>query len=206
MAETDRQRRKLWRRCRRIAATVSLPTPFEVTTFTAALSQRLGRPVELLPLPIRSAGPCGVLVSTDRAEYIGYPADTALLHQQHIVLHEVGHLLCGHQGTEVLGQAARENLLPHLSDELIHRVLGRSGYTDAQEREAELFASLVLNRVARHRPVLPPTTPAGALARFGLLFDLAPETVSAEAAGPRALTAEAAAPESAAPEPGGPRA
>lgn len=161
------ERRRLWRRCRKLAGTVPLPVPFELPAFTAGLSARLGRPVELLPLPAGSRGTCGVLVSTDRAEYIGYPSDTTLLHQQHIVLHEVGHLLCGHQGT---GTAAVGTLVPHLSGELIHRVLGRDAYTDVQEQEAELFASLLLHRAAgRSEPTAVLETEQEA--RLGVLFD-----------------------------------
>ncbi len=181
--------RELWRRCRRIAATVTPPSPFDPSVFAAALSARLGRTVELLPLPAGSLGPCGVLVSTDRADYIGYPADTTPLHQQHIVLHEVGHLLCGHHDTADRGPAdadtgagaAARELLPHLSPELVRRVLGRSAYSEVQEQEAEVFASLVLHRTARlpAAPTAPGSAeaggpaeprPGGATARLGGLF------------------------------------
>ncbi|GAA2139486.1 hypothetical protein GCM10009760_21850 [Kitasatospora kazusensis] len=175
------QRRQLWRRCRRIADTLPVSAEFDHTALTASLSQRLGRPLELLPLPSSSCGPCGLLISTDRAEYIGYPSHTSPLHQRHIVLHEVGHLLCGHRGDSVLGPAAAEALLPSLPGELIHRVLGRSVYTEVQEQEAEVFASLVLHRAVQQRPVRLPGRPpvaagpadAEAAARLGSLFDAA---------------------------------
>jgi hypothetical protein len=44
---------------------------------------------------------------------------------------------------------AIETLLPHLPAELVHRVLGRTVYSEPQEREAELVASLILYRVGR---------------------------------------------------------
>ncbi|GAA2147392.1 hypothetical protein GCM10009760_38290 [Kitasatospora kazusensis] len=180
------QRRKLWRRCRRIADTLNVPTEFDAAVLADLVSSRLGRPVELVPLPSSTCSPCGVLVTTDRAEYIGYPRDTTPLHQQHIVLHEVGHLLCGHRGSTVLSPAVAAALAPSLSSELINRVLGRSVYTEVQEQEAEVFASLVLHRAADRRPAgrvagPPPARPAGGFgpagttaARLGSLFDAAP--------------------------------
>ncbi|TQF06378.1 ParH-like protein [Kitasatospora acidiphila] len=134
--------------------TLELPEPFGLPALAEVLSERLGRPVEFLPLPAGSLGTCGVLVSTDRAEYIGYPTGTTVLHQQHIVLHEVGHLLGGHQDTTTtpVDSAALGVLAPHLSTELVRRMLGRDVYSDVQEREAELFASLVLHRQAGRRP------------------------------------------------------
>ncbi|MFI5530868.1 ParH-like protein [Kitasatospora sp. NPDC051853] len=145
----DGERRRLWRRCRELAETLALPDPFELPALGEVLSAQLGRPVEFLPLPAGAAGTCGVLISTERAEYIGYPTDTTPLHQQHIVLHEVGHLLCGHQDARSAADGGGvTGLLPHLSGELVRRVLGRSSYDSTQEQEAELFASLVLHRAA----------------------------------------------------------
>ncbi|WP_369182352.1 ImmA/IrrE family metallo-endopeptidase [Streptomyces sp. Y1] len=167
---------ELWRRCREIAQALPLPEPFEVTALAATLAQARGRPLELVPLPGRSRGPCGILASTDRADYIGYPSDTSVLHQQHILLHEVGHLLCGHTGATALGSAASEALMPHLSGELIRRVLGRSAYSDRQEQEAELIATLVLQR-ARHRARAPRPDAGEAddrVARLGSVFGPAP--------------------------------
>ncbi|WP_254552147.1 ImmA/IrrE family metallo-endopeptidase [Kitasatospora sp. MMS16-BH015] len=138
-----------------MAKELALPEPFEPAALTAVLTERLGRPVEFLPLPSGAFGSCGVLVSTDRAEYIGYPADTTPLHQRHIVLHEVGHLLCGHRGAAALAPATERTLLPHLSGELVRRVLGRDGYTEPQEQEAELFATLVAARSSRGGAPLP---------------------------------------------------
>jgi hypothetical protein len=42
-------------------------------------------------------------------------------------------------------------LLPHLSPALIRTVLGRTVYSEPQEREAELIASLIHHRAAQDR-------------------------------------------------------
>ncbi|MFI6849967.1 ParH-like protein [Kitasatospora sp. NBC_00085] len=141
----------LWQRCRGVAESIPLPEPFGIPELTEALALLRGRPIELMPLSGPEHSPCGVLISTDRADYIGYPADTTALHQQHIVLHEIGHLLCGHTGGSGPSTAVPAALTTQLSEELVRRVLGRSGYTERQEQEAELVASLALQR-ALHRP------------------------------------------------------
>jgi hypothetical protein len=51
-------------------------------------------------------------------------------------------------------------LLPDLDPDLVERMLGRTSYTDPQEQEAEMVASLLLARRGRHMPAAP--TPEGA--------------------------------------------
>ncbi|MFD9795251.1 ParH-like protein [Streptomyces sp. NPDC059070] len=135
-------------RCRRIAGELRLPEPFSVVRLVAAVAEQRGRPLELLALPSLERVPCGVLVATDSRDYIGYPAATTVLHKQHIVLHEIGHLICGHLDTSAEAPALSAALAPHLSPELVRRVLGRSHYSDEQEREAELVASLIALRAS----------------------------------------------------------
>ncbi|MFI9388145.1 hypothetical protein [Kutzneria sp. NPDC052558] len=143
------QDKRLWRRCRELAESVPVPAPFRTDTFVAAVAEHRGRPIELMPAAAGAGAPCGLLMTTDRADYILYPADTTELHQQHILLHEVAHLLCGHTGSGEIDAAATKALMPNLSPELVRRVLGRTVYTRDEEQEAELLASLIAQRVAR---------------------------------------------------------
>ncbi|MEU5102390.1 MULTISPECIES: ParH-like protein [unclassified Streptomyces] len=139
----------LWQRCRRLVDDLDLPTPFDTAAFIGMLAQARGRPIELVPVAARPHLPCGLLVTTDRADRILFPADTTPLHQQHIQLHEVAHLLCGHHETSPAVSSAVEVLLPHLPPSLVQRVLGRTVYSEPQEEEAELVASLILSRAAQ---------------------------------------------------------
>lgn len=66
---------------------------------------------------------------------------TSRLHRDHIVLHEIGHLLRDHPGPGGAHPLAR--VLPDLSPELIERLLTRTAYTTDEEQEAELIASLI---------------------------------------------------------------
>ncbi len=138
--------RKMRSRCRRIVSDLRLPHPFSASRLVAAISAQRGRPLELIALPSLERLPCGLLIATDHTDYIGYPASTPL-HQLHIVLHEIGHLLCGHLDGTGLNPTATAALTPHLSPELVRKVLGRDRYADEQEQEAELLASLIGLRV-----------------------------------------------------------
>lgn len=133
-------------------AALSLPDPFDIADFVQSLAGRRGRPIELVPVAGRPNLPCGLLLTTADADYILYAADTTPLHQQHILLHEAAHLLCGHQDGSATLDAAARTLMPGLSPALVERVLGRTIYTEPQEREAEIVASLILSRVSHWSP------------------------------------------------------
>jgi hypothetical protein len=59
-------------------------------------------------------------------------------------------------------------LLPHLPDALVRRVLGRTVYTEPQEHEAELLASLICSRAAREAGA--PQLVDGQQRRLGTMF------------------------------------
>ncbi|WP_328461181.1 ParH-like protein [Streptomyces sp. NBC_00448] len=163
----------MWQRCRRTVDALDLPSPFDATVFVGMLAGTRGRPIELVPVSSARDTPCGLLVTTDRADCIVYAADTTALHQQHILLHEAAHLICGHHETAPAASAAAQVLLPHLSASLVQRVLGRTVYTEPQEQEAELVASLILTRTAQAagstRPAPPPHPQRARLERlFGI--------------------------------------
>jgi hypothetical protein len=157
----DRMEARLWDRCRSRVDGLELPEPFDAEAFIGVLAAGRGRPIGLLPLSARPDVPCGLVVTTRNADWIVYRSDTNGLHRQHILLHEAAHILCGHtegggggeEGEEggdgeAMAAAAR-TLMPHLPAELVRSVLGRSVYTEPDEREAELVASLILHRAAR---------------------------------------------------------
>jgi hypothetical protein len=97
-------------------------------------------------------GPSGVCVSTQAADYIFYEASTSLLHQQHIVLHEIGHLLWGHLTDMTGSEQALRLLLPSLDPRVVIRTLGRGDCTGVTEQQAELVATLIMQRAVRLLP------------------------------------------------------
>ena len=68
-----------------------------------------------------------------------------------VVLHELAHMICDHGAAAglTLGDAAA--LLPALDSAMVARVLGRSRYTEVEEREAELLATMIAERARGSR-------------------------------------------------------
>lgn len=153
--------KELRRLCEQRLCNLELPVPFDVWSLRDRLVQQRGRPITLQPIA-SEAGLLGLWVATDAADVIFYAADTSSLHQQHIILHELSHLLCGHQVLPPSDPAYLQLLLPDISPETIWRVLGRAAYSTDEEREAELLASLILERAAESLVESPPTDPASA--------------------------------------------
>ncbi|MCX3058213.1 ParH-like protein [Streptomyces beihaiensis] len=147
--------RRMWERCRGIVDGLELPDPFDAVTFIGMLGRARERTIEVVPIAHAPHIPCGLLVTTDHTDRILYATDTTPLHQQHILLHEAAHLICGHDKAAPTDSEAASPLLPHLSGALVKRVLGRTVYTEPLEREAELLASLILCR-AEAGPHAPP--------------------------------------------------
>jgi hypothetical protein len=82
-------------------------------------------------------------LSTRSSDYIFFESETSRFHAEHIVLHELGHLLSGHQMGIRDGGETLSGLLPSLDPSTIKRVLGRVSYTTDQEKEAETMASMI---------------------------------------------------------------
>ncbi len=85
-------------------------------------------------------------------DVVVYAADASDAYQDHIIVHELAHILCGHRtGDDPITQGA-DTLFPDLDPQLVRDVLYRSTYTDPQEREAEMIASLFLKQAASDPP------------------------------------------------------
>lgn len=132
-------------RCEARLRALELPIPFDARIFCDMVAAKRGRPIVLRPVTSR-AGPWGLWVALPTADVIFYDLETSQLHQEHIILHEVGHLLCGHRPVPVADAEFLRLLFPDLRPESVQRVLRRASYSGDEEREAELLASLILER------------------------------------------------------------
>lgn len=142
--------RSVWRRARMLARRLPLPEPFDLHRFCDSIAAVRGRAIVLAPLPLSVAGPCGLWLASTRTDLICFEADTSPLHQRHIVLHELGHMLCGHGGSEVLRNSLAD-LVPQLGTRTLQIMLARqhAGYLQRQEAEAEAFAYAIAERLGK---------------------------------------------------------
>jgi len=133
------------RRVHRIIRELGLPRSFELRTLTEIIAARRGRPIVLTAMPLSAAGPSGLWLATASTDYVWFEQNTSALHQHHIVLHELGHLVCGHGGPHSVRNLLAD-LAPQLSATTLAIMLARhqGTYQDVQETEAELFAHVLL--------------------------------------------------------------
>jgi hypothetical protein len=144
--------RNLRQRCETLLRDLDVPEPFALDSLCAMLGERRGRPLvlDVLPEPTSQDAPCGVWLALESEDVILVEPTTSPLHREHIVLHEIGHLLCDHATSAPLTYMQRR-LFPDLDPAMVARVLGRTSYTDPQEQEAEMIASLIQSRIRRRR-------------------------------------------------------
>jgi len=135
----------LRRRCERRLRGIRIPQPFDLDAFCREVESRRQRPLRRRPIPgLSSHAPCGLWIGTPEADHVFYDAGTSPLHAEHIVLHELAHILSGHTLDTSL-----TTLFPDLDPATVARALGRVAYTSVQEREAEMMASLIRGRSTR---------------------------------------------------------
>lgn len=134
----------LRRRCRAVLRGFHIPQPFSVEALCRRLGEERQRPIHLHALPLQAAraGTCGLWLSTATDDHIFYEQRTTRVHQDHIVLHEIGHMLFDHHALDE-DDSWIAALLTDLDPRAVRRMLARSDYSTRQEREAEMMASLI---------------------------------------------------------------
>jgi hypothetical protein len=141
-ARTWRNDLQLRRSVKQLLSELELDVPLNIRVLCDRLGERRGQPIKLLPYPLPVPGVFGLWLSMPTADYILYQKNTTRGHQEHIILHEIGHIISGHKGNEDDNDIATQ-LFPDLPPDLIRRHLRRDGYEPAFEREAEMVATVI---------------------------------------------------------------
>lgn len=150
-AEMRTVEKDLYRRLRRELQSLGIQPPLDVEELCRALGERRGRQIVLQPFPLEKPGPSGLWVDTPQMDVILYQRETTPLHQKHIILHEVGHILVADDGQADEEQEHPDDfyegwatLIPVLDPALVRRVARRCSYDDGEECAVELAATIIL--------------------------------------------------------------
>ena len=114
-----------------------IPRPWDLEQFRAALERHRSRTLLLQPASLPRGCAAAVCITTATADVIVYDQALGSQRQLHAIGHQLGHLVLGHQG-----RADRRSLFPHLDPALIVTSPLVSRYDEADELEADNFASL----------------------------------------------------------------
>lgn len=127
-----------------------LPASGELTDLVAAFAAHRNRPVHLLPLDIGPGALSGLWISTDDADYIGYPRTASPERVCAIVCHEIGHALLGHEHLDLAEQLLRAGHFRALPPDLVRSTLAaRHGYDTPEEKDAELLGTRLSSGLRR---------------------------------------------------------
>ncbi|WP_344165753.1 hypothetical protein [Nocardiopsis rhodophaea] len=107
-----------------------------------SVAAHIGGVIRIRDIHLEADAPCGLWLALGKINYIFVDARSHV-HRDHIILHELAHMICGHNH----GQTDLANFLPGIDPGQIRSVLARSNYSDQQEAEAEIMATVI----ARHR-------------------------------------------------------
>jgi hypothetical protein len=159
------------------AAGLRIPDPFDAVELADRAGRCLGRTIRLVGIEMPAGAPYGLTLFTRDDEHIvAYERRTSRIHRDHIIGHELGHILLGHEPMAVDEPDAAQAIFPTLSPKLVHRVLNRVGtYGRLEELEAETMATILMERVSQvpdEPDLLDQTVEDAAIAaRFSNLFE-----------------------------------
>ncbi|SEE29120.1 hypothetical protein SAMN04490220_7268 [Rhodococcus jostii] len=135
---------------RRIVAEMSIPVPWNRDQLVADVAARRGRPIHLVPVShaLVQGGHSGLWLARADDDVILYAAGTSDVHATHIICHELAHMELGHDRDAVGDTSVDSTVLsaaaPSVDTARVVRMLGRSNYSNDQEYEAELLATLIM--------------------------------------------------------------
>jgi hypothetical protein len=145
-AKQTRDFKDLRRACHAKLSAVHGGKDRDALTLRDRLSELRGKPIHLVAMEMPGYSVNGMLISTYTADFVLYEARTTRAHQEHIIAHELAHILCGHQAVDAADGSVLRQLFPDIAPEVVRRALKRTMYSDSNEQEAEMIASVLLTR------------------------------------------------------------
>lgn len=120
---------------------------------TREVCRRIGlarnRPIIPVEWPFEAGDPYGAWCPGPSTDWIFVQKAASFGHQEHIVAHELGHLLAGHEPECVIDGED--------DDQWPGQIMRRTKYDSAQERDAETVATLLLQAAAARSGVVRPS-------------------------------------------------
>ncbi|WP_405589730.1 regulator component [Streptomyces sp. NBC_01190] len=137
--------------CEQKVDRLSLPYRFTTRELREAITAVRGKPIFLKPLNTLGAidAPCGIRLETPQADLLFYEEGTSVHHQRHILAHELMHVFLDHPGSLEVDASTAHSL--GVDPTLVMRMSGRTSYSTADEREAEMMATIIRQRMYRER-------------------------------------------------------
>lgn len=151
-----REESRLRRELRQIMRRARIDGPTSMTEVCERVSTIWEAPIVAAPFDLPAAGPFGLTVryapepDDPGAFYILYQAVATALHQEHVIAHELGHVLAKHPLKTVRD-------LGEIDPDDSAGALRRTSYTSGIEREAETIATLLLGSAAAQSGVALPS-------------------------------------------------
>lgn len=143
--------------CERMVEQFALP---ETATYKDAcrrvgevMSELLGATVELRFISMRGTRLSGATALRADGTYVVYCARSrSWYHRLGILLHELAHVLLGHRPVALAPAEPARHFAPHLPGKMARIIARRTAHGEGEERQAEEFADLLLERLTdRHR-------------------------------------------------------
>jgi hypothetical protein len=135
-----------------------IPEPWDLVTFLRDVARWRSRPIKVYgrdgdywATGAQGDYLSGLYVAMANTDVILYRTDGGWLTSQHIVAHEVGHLLAGHAHAADTSThpATHPSTEPVTQEDVLRRSCARSRFDDPEERVAEAFADLLMASVSR---------------------------------------------------------
>ncbi|MFJ7275465.1 ImmA/IrrE family metallo-endopeptidase [Kitasatospora sp. NPDC098663] len=142
---------------------------FGAEELIAAVASLVGRTIACEAVDMRGAFSCGLRKRYADREVIYYEQSASPLHRRQIVAHELGHILWDHTGEIDLADLMSDEELAGLMDWSVLGVSARTSYETDAEVEAEMMATLILQRMYRGT-VMPAARPSAADERWDAIF------------------------------------
>lgn len=158
--------RRLRRSLRTTLRAAGIDHPMDMVEVCHRVSQHRSRPIHATEYPLAANGPFGLWLPGRKAEWILFQPQTTPLHQQHIIAHELGHILCGHRPDPILPEDGVD------SGAFDWGALRRTAYDSHQEQDAETVATLLLESAVARDGVVSPATSGRAQRAQHALGDL----------------------------------